>query len=94
MHSTTPTPPSSFAWPDGESFEDYSRGTLKSGKEAEIFLVERRYTSGPRLLAHKRYRPRYPAKGQLRAEGFSNSTVYRGDAVYKAGWFLPTRDKQ
>ena len=31
---------------------------------------------------------------QLRARGFSNSTVYRGDAVYKAGWFLPTRDKR
>lgn len=85
----------SFAWPDGEAYEDISRGTLKSGKEAEIFLVERRFAgSGPRLLAHKRYRPRYPRKGQLREEGFSNSTAYRGDAIYKAGWFLPTRDKK
>jgi hypothetical protein len=56
--------------------------------------VERRYASGARLLAHKRYRPRYPRKGQLRAEGFSNSTSYRGDSIYKAGWFLPTRDKR
>jgi RIO kinase 1 len=81
-------------WPHGEPYEDNPLGTLKSGKEAEIFLVERRFASGPRLIAHKRYRPRYPEKGQLRAEGFSNSTVYRGDAVYKAGWFLPTRDKK
>ncbi len=94
MHSTPPPPRASLAWPDDEPYEDVPRGTLKSGKEAEIFLVERRYTSGPRLLAHKRYRPRYPSKGQLRAEGFSNSTAYRGDAIYKAGWFLPTRDKR
>lgn len=85
----------SFAWPDGEPYEDVPRGTLKSGKEAEILLVERRFAgSGSRLLAHKRYRPRYPKKGQLREEGFSNSTSYRGDAIYKAGWFLPTRDKK
>ncbi|MEX0709820.1 MAG: RIO1 family regulatory kinase/ATPase [Chloroflexota bacterium] len=94
MQSTTPRPRSSFAWPEDEPYEDLPRGTLKSGKEAEIFLVERRYASGPRLLAHKRYRPRYPRKGQLRAEGFSNSTSYRGDSIYKAGWFLPTRDKR
>jgi RIO kinase 1 len=94
VHSTTSPPRSALAWPDDEPYEDLPRGTLKSGKEAEIFLVERRYASGPRLLAHKRYRPRYPVKGQLREEGFSNSTVYRGDSIYKAGWFLPTRDKR
>ena len=94
MHSTTWPTPASPAWPHDESYEDVPRGTLKSGKEAEIFLVERRYASGSRLLAHKRYRPRYPRKGQLRAEGFSNSTAYRGDSIYKAGWFLPTRDKK
>jgi RIO kinase 1 len=75
-------------------FEDRPRGTLKSGKEAEIFLVERVYAGHSSLLAHKRYRPRYPSKGELRARGFSNSTSYRSDAVYKAGWFLPTRDKR
>jgi RIO kinase 1 len=94
VHSTTSPPRSALAWPDDELYEDHPRGTLKSGKEAEIFLVERRYASGPRLLAHKRYRPRYPVKGQLREEGFSNSTNYRGDSIYKAGWFLPTRDKR
>jgi RIO kinase 1 len=81
-------------WLVDEPYEDVARGTLKSGKEAEIFLVERRFASSSRLLAHKRYRPRYPAKGELRARGFSNSTRYRGDAIYKAGWHLPSRDKR
>ena len=94
MSSTTSLQRAAPAWPHDEPYEDHPRGTLKSGKEAEIFLVERRFASGPRLLAHKRYRPRYPGKGQLRAEGFSTSTAYRGDAIYKAGWFLPTRDKK
>jgi RIO kinase 1 len=94
VHSTTSPLRSDLAWPHGEPYEDQPRGTLKSGKEAEIFLVERRYASGPRLLAHKRYRPRYPVKGQLRAEGFSNSTLYRGDSIYKAGWFLKAREKR
>jgi RIO kinase 1 len=94
VQSTTSPLRSALAWPHGEPYEDQPLGTLKSGKEAEIFLVERRYASGPRLLAHKRYRPRYPVKGQLREEGFSNSTSYRGDSIYKASWFLPTRDKK
>jgi len=93
VQTTTPLRPA-LAWPRDEPYEDHPRGTLKSGKEAEIFLVERRFASGPRLLAHKRYRPRYPTKDQLRNEGFSNSTVYRGDSIYKAGWFLATRDKR
>ena len=94
MQPTTSPSGVALPWPQGEAYEDVPLGTLKSGKEAEIFLVERRFTSGPRLIAHKRYRPRYPVKGQLRAEGFSNSTAYRGDAIYKASWFLPTRDKK
>jgi RIO kinase 1 len=82
------------AWLPDEPYEDRQLGTLKSGKEAEVFLVERRFTSGPRLLAHKRYRPRYPSAGELRELGFGKATRYRGDSVYKAGWFLPTRDKR
>jgi RIO kinase 1 len=82
------------AWLVDGPFEDRPRGTLKSGKEAEIFLVERAFAAHSVLLAHKRYRPRYPSQGELRALGFSNSTRYRGDSVYKASWFLPTRDKK
>ena len=95
MSFTKPLRGPSMAWPDGEPFEDHPRGTLKSGKEAEIFLVERRFArSGPRLLAHKRYRPRYPGKGELRELGFSNSTRYRGDAIYKSGWNVNARDRR
>jgi RIO kinase 1 len=84
-----------FDWPDGEPYEDVQRGTLKSGKEAEIFLVERRFArSGSRLLAHKRYRIRYPGKDQLRAEGFSNATSFRRHAIYREGWNVNARDRR
>jgi RIO kinase 1 len=92
---TKPLRGPAFAWPDGEPYEDHSRGTLKSGKEAEIFLVERRFArSGPRLLAHKRYRIRYPGKDELRDAGFSNSSSYRRDAIYREGWNVGTRDRR
>jgi RIO kinase 1 len=81
-------------WLPDEPYEDRPLGTLKSGKEAEVFLVERRFASSSRLLAHKRYRPRYPAAGELRELGFGKATRYRGDAIYTAGWFLPARDKR
>ena len=82
-------------WPDGEAFEDHPRGTLKSGKEAEIFLVERRFErSGPRLLAHKRYRIRYPGKDELRAEGFSHGTTFRRHAIYRGGWNVGARERR
>jgi RIO kinase 1 len=92
---TKPLRGPSFVWPDGEPYEDHPRGTLKSGKEAEIFLVERRFArSGPRLLAHKRYRTRYPGKDELRDAGFSNSSSYRRDSVYRAGWNVNARDRR
>lgn len=95
MSFTHPLRGPAFAWPDGEAYEDVPRGTLKSGKEAEIFLVERRFDrSGPRLLAHKRYRIRYPGKDQLRLEGFSNSTSFRRHAMYREGWNVRGRDRR
>jgi RIO kinase 1 len=82
------------AWPTDEPYDDVALGSLKSGKEAEVFLVERRYaTSGTRLLAYKRYRPRYPEKGELRELGFRKATRYRGDATYKFGWNLKRRER-
>jgi RIO kinase 1 len=92
---TKPLRGPAFDWPDGEPYEDIPRGTLKSGKEAEIFLVERRFTrSGPRLLAHKRYRIRYPGKDELREAGFSNSSSFRRDSMYRAGWNVNARDRR
>jgi RIO kinase 1 len=92
---TRPLRGPSFAWPQHEAYEDVPRGTLKSGKEAEIFLLERRFErSGPRLLAHKRYRLRYPGKDELRAEGFSNSTAFRRHAMYREGWNVRGRARR
>jgi RIO kinase 1 len=82
-----PDPP----WLIEHSFEERQLGVLKSGKEAEVFLVERVSAEGSCLLAHKRFRPRYPKKGELRELGFSKATKYRHDAVYHEGWNLATR---
>ena len=69
VHSVASQPRAAPAWLVEEPYEDHQRGTLKSGKEAEVFLVERRFASHTALLAHKRYRPRYPARGGFRALG-------------------------
>jgi RIO kinase 1 len=80
------------AWLIEEAFEERLVGVIKSGKEAEVFLVERRSATATCLLAHKRFRPRHPGKGELRELGFSKGTIYRHDAVYRAGWHLNDRD--
>ena len=81
-------------WLIDEPFEDRPAGVLKSGKEAEVFLVERRYPTTTRLLAHKRFRPRHPKRGELRELGFSGRTTYRNSAVYREGWHLNARDRR
>jgi RIO kinase 1 len=82
-------------WLITHSYEDRDAGVLKSGKEAEVFLVERvAHDGSSHLLAHKRYRPRYPKKGELQELGFSKGTIYRADAVYQAGWALKARDRR
>ena len=47
------------AWLTAGGTEDEVLGLLKTGKEAEVFIVERRTLDGEHaeLLAHKRYRP-------------------------------------
>jgi RIO kinase 1 len=83
------------SWLLDEPYDEVSLGTLKSGKEAEVFLLERRYASGSTvLLAHKRYRPRRPVRGELRELGFNKATQYRHDSTYRAGWFLSSRDRR
>ena len=88
--SHRPPPP----WVIDHSFEDEKLGVLKSGKEAEVFLVERRSSDRSCLLAHKRYRPRHPKSGELRELGFSKGTVYRADKIYRQGWALNARDRR
>lgn len=81
-------------WLIDESFEERLVGVLRSGKEAEVFLVERRSATAACLLAHKRFRPRRPRRGELRERGFSKGTIYRHDVVYRQGWHLPSRDRR
>jgi RIO kinase 1 len=71
---------------DPEPYEAYDLGSIKTGKEAEVFLVERVATDGRScLLAHKRYRPRAVShKGELQELGFQ-----RGDLRERSG--IPRR---
>lgn len=91
MHSSLSLEQPAPAWLIEHSFEERQLGVLKSGKEAEVFLVERVSAEGSCLLAHKRFRPRYPKQGELRELGFSKGTIYRHDLVYYQGWGLRGR---
>jgi RIO kinase 1 len=76
------------AWLTDGGTEDEVLGLLKTGKEAEVFIVERRTLDGSRseLLAHKRYRPtKVTHKGELQALGFSRARTFAHDAKYHEG---------
>jgi RIO kinase 1 len=67
---------------------DERLGLLKTGKEAEVFIVERRSLVERHrvLLAHKRYRPtKVTAKGELEALGFAKARTFANDVVYHEG---------
>src|SRR5215467_2937286 len=70
---------------DPEPYDEYDLGPLKTGKEAEVFLVERVTPDGRTcLLAHKRYRPRAVAyKGELQALGFQRAASFVNDRPYR-----------
>jgi len=75
------------AWLTAGGTEDEVLGLLKTGKEAEVFVVERRTLAGDRsaLLAHKRYRPTKVGKGELEGLGFSKARSFTNDAIYHEG---------
>jgi RIO kinase 1 len=75
---------------DPEAYDDYDLGPLKTGKEAEVFLVERVAPDGRScLLAHKRYRPRTVThKGELQALGFQRAADFVNDRAYREGRHL------
>jgi RIO kinase 1 len=86
-------------WVINEDFIDADLGVLKTGKEAEIGLVERTSLDGARwhLLARKRYRPRTVThKGELQALGFERAPTFRNDLVYRDGrnYGKRSRDKR
>jgi len=81
---------------DDVDYAERDLGNLKSGKEAEIFLVERSYRDRWCLLAHKRYRPRTVShKGELEALGFQRSNSFMNDLAYRDGRrFAKSRDQR
>ncbi len=82
---------------DPEPFEEYDLGSLKTGKEAEVFLVERVAPDGRScLLAHKRYRPREVThKGELEQLGFQRAANFVNDRAYRDGRsFAKSRDRR
>jgi RIO kinase 1 len=78
-----PAPP----WLPTGTVEHDVLGLLKTGKEAEVFVVERRSLDDGRtcLLAHKRYRPATVGKGELEAGGFSRARGFVNDSMYQQG---------
>ena len=82
-------PRSTWLVTEPEPYEEYDLGPLKTGKEAEVFLVERVSTTDPArtcLLAHKRYRPRRVThKGELEALGFQRASNFVHDQAYRDG---------
>lgn len=69
-----------------DDYVDEDLGPLKTGKEAEVVVVERRALdgSGRHLLAEKRYRPKTVShKGELEALGFTRAATFRNDIAYR-----------
>jgi RIO kinase 1 len=83
-------------WLVAEPYVDTDLGVLKTGKEAQVSLVERVGAGGRCLLARKLYLPRQVAtKGHLEALGVQRSSQFRNDVTYREGrQFRKTRDRR
>jgi RIO kinase 1 len=80
-----------------EPYEDLHLGPIKSGKEAQIDLIERTGPDGRTcLLARKHYIPRkVTTKGALEAAGFERASTFRHDVEYREGrQFRKSRDRR
>lgn len=74
--------PSEPSWLITDDFTDTELGTLKAGKEAQIFVVERSAGARSCLLARKQYIPLRVQKGDLEAGGFARARTFTRDAPY------------
>ncbi len=86
-------------WLVPSPYLDADLGVLRTGKEAQINLIERRSADDPDrwcLLAEKRYLPReVKAKGTLEAMGVQKASTFRNDVEYREGrQFRKTRDRR
>lgn len=85
------------AWLVVDPVDETELGTLRSGKEAQIDLIERIGHDGRTcLVARKRYLPRtVKAKGELEALGVQRASSFRHDVRYREGrQFRKTRDRR
>lgn len=90
-HGTTPS------WLVDDPVDEHLLGTLRSGKEAQIDLVEWVADDGRTcVLARKRYLPRtVTAKGTLEALGAQRASSFRHDVEYREGrQFRKSRDRR
>ncbi len=84
-------------WLVADPVDERDLGVLRSGKEAQVDLIERTAADGATcLLARKRYLPRsVTAKGQLEALGVQRASAFRHDVEYREGrQFRKTRDRR
>jgi RIO kinase 1 len=84
-------------WLVDEPYNDQDLGLLKSGKEAQINLIERKGSDGRScLVARKRYLPRQvKEKGTLEALGVQQASAFRHDVQYREGrQFRRSRDRR
>lgn len=89
-----PTPPE---WLVDEPVDENVIGTLRTGKEAQIDLVELIGSDGRRCtIARKRYLPRtVKTKGQLEAMGVQRVSTFTHDVEYREGrQFRKSRDRR
>jgi len=86
------------AWLMDEPCTDVDLGVIKSGKEAQVSLIERTYESAatPHTFARKRYLPReVKYKGQLEEMGVQRVSSFVNDVQYREGrQFRKTRDRR
>jgi RIO kinase 1 len=83
-------------WLVPEPYTDDDLGVLKTGKEAQVSLVERAGVTGRCLLARKLYLPREVSqKGVLEAMGVQRATQFHNDVTYREGrQFRKSRDRR
>ncbi|HUW03940.1 MAG TPA: RIO1 family regulatory kinase/ATPase [Acidimicrobiales bacterium] len=83
-------------WLVPEPFTDTDLGVLRTGKEAQVDLIERCGDDRSALLAVKRYLPReVKAKGLLEAMGVQQASQFRHDVAYREGrQFRKSRDRR
>jgi len=94
---STNIPPDRPDWLIEEPYDDVDHGVVKSGKEAQVNLVERIGADGRScLIARKRYLPRKVThKGQLEAMGVQRSSAFVNDVQYREGrQFRKSRDRR